>query len=126
MNTQKQIGLMVALLFLFVGGCAAYSAIDLPIRAEDQQQWTKDQSLERGALLFANNCRTCHGNTGQGGVGPQLRANDATKFQDQDPLVLAANKALLQRTLACGRAGTLMPAWLTRSEERRVGKECRL
>lgn len=113
MNTQKQIGLMVALLFLFVGGCAAYSAIDLPIRAEDQQQWTKDQSLERGALLFANNCRTCHGNTGQGGVGPQLRANDATKFQDQDPLVLAANKALLQRTLACGRAGTLMPAWLT-------------
>lgn len=112
MNTQKQIGLMVALLFLFVGGCAAYSAIDLPIRAEDQQQWTKDQSLERGALLFANNCRTCHGNTGQGGVGPQLRANDATKFQDQDPLVLAANRALIQRTLYCGRAGTLMPAWL--------------
>lgn len=112
MNTQKQIGLMVALLFLFVGGCAAYSAVDLPIRAEDQQQWTKDQSLERGALLFANNCRTCHGNTGQGGVGPQLRANADTKFQDQDPLLLAANRALLQRTLSCGRAGTLMPAWL--------------
>lgn len=103
---------MVALLFLFVGGCAAYSAVDLPIRAEDQQQWTKDQSLERGALLFANNCRTCHGNTGQGGVGPQLRANETTKFQDQDPLVLAANRALIQRTLYCGRAGTLMPAWL--------------
>lgn len=103
---------MIALLFLFVGGCAAYSAVDLPIRAEDQQQWTKDQSLERGALLFANNCRTCHGNTGQGGVGPQLRANETTKFQDQDPLVLAANRALIQRTLYCGRAGTLMPAWL--------------
>lgn len=103
---------MVALLFLFVGGCAAYSAVDLPIRAQDQQQWTKDQSLERGALLFANNCRTCHGNTGQGGVGPQLRANENTKLQDQDPLVLAANRALIQRTLYCGRAGTLMPAWL--------------
>lgn len=112
MNTHKQIGLMVALLFLFVGGCAAYSAVDLPIRAVDQQQWTKDQSLERGALLFANNCRTCHGNTGEGGVGPQLRANDKTKFQDQDPLVLAANHTILQRTLSCGRAGTLMPAWL--------------
>ncbi len=113
MNTQKQIVLMVALLFLFVGGCAAYTAIELPVRVPDQQQWTEDQSLERGALLFANNCRTCHGNTGEGGVGPQLRADPKSNFQNQDPLVLKANRALLQRTLACGRAGTLMPAWLS-------------
>ncbi|MEO8540937.1 MAG: LysM peptidoglycan-binding domain-containing protein [bacterium] len=112
MNTQKQILLMISLLFIFVGGCAVYTAVDLPVRARDQQAWGQDQSLERGALLFANNCRTCHGSTGQGGVGPQLRANEATKFQDQDPLVLKANRALIQRTLYCGRAGTLMPAWL--------------
>ncbi|MGE0601925.1 MAG: LysM peptidoglycan-binding domain-containing protein [Dehalococcoidia bacterium] len=112
MNTQKQIVLIVALMFIFVGGCAAYSAIELPVRAPDQTQWTKDQSLERGALLFANNCRTCHGNMGQGGVGPQLLNNPDSQFQDQDPLKLAANRALITRTLSCGRAGTLMPAWL--------------
>lgn len=103
---------MVALMFLFVGGCAAYSAIDLPVRSPDQTDWTRDQSLERGALLFANNCRTCHGNMGQGGVGPQLLNNPDSQFQDQDPLKLASNKALLTRTLSCGRAGSLMPAWL--------------
>ena len=111
MNTQKQIILIVALTFIFVGGCAAYTAIDLPIRAEDQQEWTRDQSLERGALLFANNCRTCHGNKGQGGVGPAL-LNSGAEFQNQDPLKLRQNRDILRRTLSCGRAGTLMPAWL--------------
>lgn len=109
MNTQKQIVLIVALFFIFVGGCAAYTAIDLPVRAPDQQKWTDEQSVERGALLFANNCRTCHGNKGDGGVGPALNRAD---FQDQDPLLLRQNRDLVRRTLQCGRAGTLMPAWL--------------
>lgn len=109
MNTQKQIVLIVSLMFIFVGGCAAYAAIDLPVRSEDQIEWTNDQSLERGALLFANNCRTCHGNKGEGGVGFPLNTE---AFKDQDPLVLASNRALIRRTLYCGRANTLMPAWL--------------
>ena len=112
MNTQKQIILIIALTFIFVGGCAAYTAIELPVRAPDQADWTRDQSLERGALLFANNCRTCHGNKGQGGVGPQLLNAELTQFQDQDPLILRANRQFITRTLQCGRAGTLMPAWL--------------
>jgi len=109
LNTQKQIFLIVVLLFVFTGGCAAYTVIDLPIRAVDQTQWHKDQSIERGALLFANNCRTCHGIQGQGGVGLPLNVD---KFQDQDPLILKNNRALLLRTISCGRAGSLMPAWL--------------
>ena len=48
MNTQKQIFLIVALMFVFVGGCAAYTIIDLPVRAADQTAWHKDQSIERG------------------------------------------------------------------------------
>lgn len=112
MNTQKQIILIITLVFVFVGGCAAYTVVDLPIRAVDQAEWQHSQSIERGALLFANNCRTCHGNVGGGGVGPAINGDSERNFQDQDPLVLKNNKALLKRTLSCGRAGTLMPAWL--------------
>ncbi len=115
MNTQKQIFLIVVLFFVFTGGCAAYSIIELPQRAPSQVTWTKEQSVERGALLFANNCRTCHGIKGEGGIGLPLNSSvnpAARNFQDQDPLVLKANQALLRTTISCGRAGTLMPAWL--------------
>lgn len=115
MNTQKQIFLIVVLFFVFTGACTAYSIIELPKRAPSQVTWTKNQSIERGALLFANNCRTCHGIKGQGGVGLPLNSSvnpNARNFQNQDPLVLKANQALLRTTLSCGRAGTLMPAWL--------------
>lgn len=109
MNTQKQIFLIVVLFFTFVGACGAYAMIDLPIRAGTQADWHKEESVRRGALLYANNCRTCHGNKGEGGIGPTLNKDE---FKNQDPLVLAANVELLTRTLECGRAGTLMPAWL--------------
>lgn len=109
MNTQKQIAVIVVLFFMFVAGCAAYSVIDLPVRAVDQADWQHEENVKRGALLFANNCRTCHGIKGQGGVGLPL---NKPEFQNQDPLVLNTNKTLLQRTLYCGRAGTRMPPWL--------------
>ena len=109
MNTHKQIVLIVALSFLFVGACAAYSAIDLPLRSPRQSAYFQSESIDRGALLFANNCRTCHGIKGQGGVGLPLNKPD---FKNQDPLILVANQALIHTTLFCGRAGTLMPPWL--------------
>lgn len=113
MNTQKQIVLIVVLLFVFMGGCTAYTLIDLPVRAPDQVTWTQNQSIERGALLFANNCRTCHGISGkgsdEGAIGLPL---NKPQFKDQDPLILKANQALIKTTLYCGRAGTRMPAWL--------------
>jgi len=109
LNTQKQIFLIVVLFFTFVGACGAYAVVDLPIRAEDQAQWHEKEEIERGALLFANNCRTCHGNKGEGGIGLPLNID---KFKDEDPLVLAANTELLTRTLQCGRAGTMMQPWL--------------
>lgn len=109
MNTNKQIVLIVVLSFLFVGACTAYSAIDLTVRSPRQSAFFQSESIDRGALLFANNCRTCHGIKGQGGVGLPLNKPD---FKNQDPLVLAANQALIHTTLYCGRAGTLMPPWL--------------
>lgn len=118
MNTQKQIFLIVVLFFVFTGGCTAYTIIELPQRAPSQVTWTQEQSVERGALLFANNCRACHGIKGQGGVGLPINSSvsaAARDFQNQDPLVLKANQALLRTTLACGRAGTLMPPWLKKN-----------
>ena len=109
MNTQRQIFLIVVLMFISVAGCAAYTTIDLPIRAERQADFFEAESIERGALLYANNCRTCHGIRGEGGVG--LTLNKAA-FRNQEPLVLSQNQDLIRRTLTCGRAGTLMPAWL--------------
>ena len=117
MNTQKQIFLIVVLSFVFAGGCAAYTAYDLPARFELQDEYQYNGRVERGALLFANNCRTCHGIKGEGFVGPALNGvarveGGLADFQDQSPLILAANQALIRRTLQCGRAGTIMPAWL--------------
>lgn len=109
MNTQKQIFLIVVLFFMFTAGCAAYAVIDLPYRADIQEEYQYEGRVERGALLYANNCRTCHGNSGEGFVGPPVNKEE---WQNQDPLVLQANQALIRRTLQCGRAGTLMPAWL--------------
>jgi LysM repeat protein/mono/diheme cytochrome c family protein len=109
LNTQKQIFLIVVLFFTFVGGCSAYAVFDIPHRAPMQAEHLTDQSVERGALLFANNCRTCHGISGEGIVGPQLNRDD---FKNQDPLVLAQTKAMLNHTISCGRAGTQMPTWL--------------
>jgi plastocyanin/LysM repeat protein/mono/diheme cytochrome c family protein len=110
LNTQKQIILIVALFFLTVGACAGYTIIELPYRTELQADWHLEESIERGALLYANNCRTCHGNAGEGFRGPRLNRDD---LKDQSPLVLAENRRLIERTLLCGRAGTLMPAWLS-------------
>ncbi|HKS92226.1 MAG TPA: LysM peptidoglycan-binding domain-containing protein [Tepidiformaceae bacterium] len=109
MNTQKQIFLIVVLFFAFVGGCSAYAVFDIPHRAQEQANHLQDQSVERGALLFANNCRTCHGISGEGIIGPQLNTDG---FKNQDPLVLAQTKAMLNHTISCGRAGTQMPTWL--------------
>ncbi len=109
MNTQRQIFLIVLLSFTTVAGCAAYTAIDLPLRAERQADFFESESIERGALLYANNCRTCHGIRGEGGVG--LTLNKAA-FRNQEPLALSQNQELIRRTMECGRAGTLMPAWL--------------
>ena len=109
MNTQRQIFLVVVLMFATVAGCAAYTAIDLPIRAQRQADFFVNESIERGALLYANNCRTCHGIRGEGGVGLTI---NKPSFRDQEPLALTRNQDLIRRTLECGRAGTLMPAWL--------------
>ncbi|MFQ5352955.1 MAG: LysM peptidoglycan-binding domain-containing protein, partial [Candidatus Binatia bacterium] len=101
---------MVVLMFLLAGSCAAYTAIDLPYRADIKADYQTDESIERGALLYANNCRGCHGDRGQGGVGLPL-STDAYQ-NPASVLELEQNREKLRTTLHCGRLGTFMQPWL--------------
>ncbi len=75
----------------------------------------------RGYDLYINNCASCHGENGQGGVGPPLNSQEKL-FQavtaDGKPGPGHLNPTYLQRVLevggryVCGDAKSLMPAWL--------------
>jgi plastocyanin len=82
MNTRKQVLVMVALLMIGLMGIAAYSAWD-PYRNTDAEAAFADKTAARGALLFARNCRLCHGDVGEGGVlGGRLAAAPALDRPD--------------------------------------------
>ncbi|MGI8554477.1 MAG: c-type cytochrome, partial [Dehalococcoidia bacterium] len=96
---------MVILVFLLLVGLGGYTLLD-PQRQENARAQQTDVLAERGATLFASNCRPCHGNVGEGRVGPPLNRADL-----RDPLKLAQNQAFVHDTVECGRVGTLMPTW---------------
>ena len=60
------------------------------------------ENVRVGALLYKGNCATCHGDDGEGGIGPMLNSKDVL------PVV---TDRYLYRTITEGRLGTAMPAW---------------
>ena len=87
--------------------------------AEKDAQHITDVS--RGYELYINNCATCHGTEGKGGVGPPL--NDQAKLYnavkpDGGAGTGHLNPNYLQRVLevggryVCGDPNSIMPAWL--------------
>ncbi len=108
MNTQKQITLMVALVFLMLGGCAAYTVYDQP--RENASAAAQQSTLaERGARIFARYCRQCHGNAGEGLIGPQLSRDEL-----RNPNTLTEVQGWVTDTITCGRIGKVMPPWAIR------------
>src|SRR6476469_7274219 len=105
MNTSKQINLMVLLIFVLLIALGAYTLFD-PTRQQDARQEQTDLLAQRGASLFATNCRPCHGDVGQGRIGPALNRPEL-----RDPAKLNANQTFVRDTISCGRVGTLMPTW---------------
>jgi mono/diheme cytochrome c family protein/plastocyanin len=105
MNTQKQITIMVTLVFALLAGCAAYTVYDQNREntAVDAQAATL---ADRGARIFARYCRQCHGDSGQGRIGPQLNRADL-----QDPNTRQATVQWVTDTITCGRIGKIMPPW---------------
>jgi mono/diheme cytochrome c family protein len=106
------------LLIIGIGTYALYEPYRSDSAEEDQQAIT----IERGAHLFALNCRTCHGDVGQGGSAggrlgaappldnPELRGLDRLGA-NFDQSALDEDIALVRGTITCGRAGTSMPTW---------------
>jgi len=101
MNTRKQVLIMTVLLLLMLVSIAVYAAW-YPSRAEDAAAHFEEATSERGALLFARNCRLCHGDVGEGGAlgarlpaapalaTPRLQGFVATKATLTDALTVSA------------------------------------
>lgn len=107
MNTNKQIAIMIALMAVLVVSCGAYLGWE-PFRQRAASEWQEEVKALRGANLFVNNCRFCHGIAGEGGVGPAL---DRPEMRPDDPQQRKLTRDLIINTLTCGRVGTPMPAW---------------
>jgi len=67
MNTRKQVLIMTSLLLMMLITIGIYGAW-YPSRADDSEVHFVDATAERGAILFARNCRICHGNVAEGGA----------------------------------------------------------
>jgi plastocyanin/mono/diheme cytochrome c family protein len=121
MNTSKQIKIMVLMVFAAVIAAGAYTIWD-PHRAADARDVQLQKTVDRGAYLFAQNCRACHGDMGEGGakgnrlaLAPPLNRPDLQGKKNADsPVDKAAKDAaykLIVNTVTCGRVGTAMPTW---------------
>lgn len=118
MNTSKQVNIMIGLLFLSVVVFGAYIAWE-PTRESDAEESQADLFAERGATLYVNNCRGCHGMEGEGHIAPQLATNAFLILGEDNEFGLeqtAAGEAdgirsFLHNTISCGRTSSFMPVW---------------
>jgi mono/diheme cytochrome c family protein len=58
----------------------------------------KHEAMARGAKIFTTNCARCHGQAGEGLVGPALKG---TQLDEE----------ALEKVISRGRPDTIMPAW---------------
>ncbi len=125
-NKRKQIILIVSLLaasFIVLG---IYTLWD-PGRADDAKAFQDEKAVERGADLFAQNCRQCHGDSGEGGnvakrnplalplnrydLQGYRTADDMTNGTPPDPVLVEQQLQFISGVISCGRANTQMPVW---------------
>lgn len=76
--------------------------LSVPPGAAPLPEFISGGNLTQGAALYARSCTGCHGQQGEGGIGPNLRSSGY--------LIGAGARAIFE-TIAYGRPGTQMPAW---------------
>jgi mono/diheme cytochrome c family protein len=98
---SRRVRLIVVPLCLFVGVSAlVFVLARLALAEPSAPQVSGDVALGdqyRGQVVYAQSCAGCHGETGEGGIGPALQGN---------PITLAAAKAQIEN------GGGTMPAQL--------------
>ncbi|MDX1688068.1 MAG: c-type cytochrome [Candidatus Promineifilaceae bacterium] len=126
MQTKIIIGTIAFMLTMIILG---FVALREPARMDTFTDAYAGRSIERGALVFANNCATCHGVNGRaeecydpssgeptGCIGRRLNNPDmlcGTRPQRLVQTGWSGSKANFVRSaVAAGRPGTEMPAWL--------------
>ncbi len=121
MNTSKQVNMMIGLLFVAFLAFGAYIANENN-RAEAARENQDDLKAHRGATIFVNNCRTCHGlegkGTEEGGIAPAVNrtsfrivGKNDTQYVPTPDGEAATLRNFLFNTIACGRTNTSMPTW---------------
>src|SRR5688572_720254 len=124
MNTSKQVNAMIGLLGLLVIILGAY-AINEGSRQASAREEILERNLHRGAIMFVNNCRTCHGMEGkgseEGAFAPALHQDSFLiidehneEFEPTPAGEADALRTFLHTTISCGRTGTPMPTWAER------------
>jgi plastocyanin len=82
MNTRKQVLIMTSLLLMMLIVVGVYGAW-YPYREDAAAEHFDEATTERGSILFARNCRLCHGNLAEGGaLGARLPAAPALDRPD--------------------------------------------
>ena len=98
-NKQLLIGLVITLLLLASFTFLMFSEDTRIVEVSEQHE---SESRLRGCELYAENCSSCHGASGEGMAAPAL--NNKTFLEEVDDGVLFA-------TIQTGRPNTTMPAW---------------
>ena len=122
MNTAKQVNIMIGLLLVAFLAFATYFVTE-PAREQAARETQDATMAERGATLFVNNCRPCHGLEGQGpddgGIAPKLHNVAFLVLDAKNPFNLPKTvdgeakgiHDFLFDTISCGRTNTAMPPW---------------
>lgn len=122
MNTSKQVNMMIVLLFLSFVIFGGYMVNEAKRQTTARGEVT-ERVATRGARLFVNNCRGCHGMDGkgaeEGAIAPPIHTNAFLILGADNAQGLPATPAgeakqirdFLFTTISCGRTGTYMPTW---------------
>lgn len=122
MNTSKQVNVMIGLLFL-VSLFFAVNVLNEPNRQDTALEEQTELFAERGAEIFVQNCRSCHGLEGlgpdEGAIGAKLNTpaflilgeDNAFGVDGTAEGVADGIRNFLGNTITCGRTNTVMPLW---------------
>lgn len=87
-------------------------------RMEAQTANWDGRSIEKGAEIYANNCYTCHGPSGQGGAGPALNSKHFFEERLAEVGFAGTIEDYVKLTVAAGRPSNtngqwsvIMPTW---------------